>query len=87
VARLKDPTGAGDTFAGGLMGYLALSGMVSEENLRRAVVFGTALASFVVEDFSCGRLRDLSHREILGRVDALRAMTKFDKDTCWPAEE
>ncbi len=87
VARLKDPTGAGDTFAGGLMGYLALSGMVSEENLRRAVVFGTALASFVVEDFSCGRLRGLSHREILSRVDALRAMTKFDKDTCWPAEE
>ncbi|HOY45044.1 MAG TPA: PfkB family carbohydrate kinase [bacterium] len=87
VARLKDPTGAGDTFAGGLMGYLALSGKVTEENLRRAVVFGTALASFAVEDFSCNRLRSLDRKEILGRVDALRAMTRFEKDSFWPAEE
>ena len=85
VAHLKDPTGAGDTFAGGLMGYLALSGTVTRDNLRRAVVFGTALASFVVEDFSCNRLCCLERKEILSRVDALRAMTRFGKDSFWPA--
>jgi sugar/nucleoside kinase (ribokinase family) len=87
VEKLNDPTGAGDTFAGGFMGYLALTDSISEENLRRAVVFGSALASFVVEDFSCNRLRSLSHSEILGRVNALRAMTMFDDDTCWPADD
>jgi sugar/nucleoside kinase (ribokinase family) len=87
VDQLVDPTGAGDTFAGGFMGYLALSGLVNEENLRRAVVFGSALASFVVEDFSCNRMRDLSRREILSRVDALRAMTRFDIDTQWLAKD
>jgi len=80
VEKLQDPTGAGDTFAGGFMGYLALCGQVTEENLRCAVVFGTAVASFLVEDFSCNRLRSLSRKEILGRVDALRAMTRFDLD-------
>ncbi len=80
VDKLQDPTGAGDTFAGGFMGYLALCGQVSDENLRRAVVFGTAVASFLVEDFSCNRLRSLDRKEILGRVDALRAMTRFDMD-------
>ena len=83
VEQLNDPTGAGDTFAGGFMGYLALSGSVNEQNLRSAVVFGSALASFVVEDFSCERLRSLSRKEILSRVDAMRAMTRFDEDSYW----
>ncbi len=85
VELLLDPTGAGDTFAGGFMGYLALTDSVSEENLRRAVVFATAMASFCVEDFSVGRMRDLSRDEISGRVNALRAMTTFDEDPYWPA--
>ncbi|HNW59041.1 MAG TPA: PfkB family carbohydrate kinase [bacterium] len=87
VEHLQDPTGAGDTFAGGFMGYLARCGQVNEETLRRAVVYGTAVASFVVEDFSCKRLRDLSRREILSRVDALHAMTRFDTDAFGLAED
>lgn len=83
VESLNDPTGAGDTFAGGFMGYLAMSGDVTEENLRRAVVFGSALASFCVEDFSIGRLQSLSKAEIIARVEALRQMTCFSEDKDW----
>ena len=86
VETLADPTGAGDTFAGGFMGYLALTGSVSEESLRRAVVFGTAMASFVVEDFSVNRMRHLTRSEILQRIRKLRAMTHFTEDADWPIE-
>src|SRR5204863_306639 len=59
LEQVFDPTGAGDTFAGGLMGHLAATGDVEEPNLRRAIVYGTVLASFVVEDFGGRRMRTL----------------------------
>jgi len=83
VATLFDPTGAGDSFAGGFMGYLAMSDSLSRENLRRAVVFGAAMASFCVEDFGVGRMTALSKTDIDARVTALRQMTEFAPDTQW----
>ncbi len=62
-----DPTGAGDTFAGGMMGFLARHGRVTESSLRTAVVYGSVMASFVVERFSLERLLDLSWEEIDNR--------------------
>lgn len=75
---IYDPTGAGDTFAGGFMGYLAKCDDVSLENLRRAVVFGSAMASFCVEKFSLERLKDLSDDEIRERFYEFWKMTNFD---------
>lgn len=72
-----DPTGAGDTFAGGLMGYLAKKGEINFENLKRAVAYGSILASFTVEKFSLDRLRELTFEEIETRLSAFRALTKF----------
>ena len=77
---IHDPTGAGDTFAGGLAGYLASqnSGTVTFEDLRRAVVYGSVLASFNVEAFSLERLRTLKQQEIVERYQLFRAMSHFD---------
>ena len=77
VSSLYDPTGAGDTFAGGFMGYLAKAGRVDEENLRRAVVYGSALASYCVEAFGIAAIKELKFKDIQKRVDALRAMTRI----------
>src|SRR5829696_3346795 len=63
-----DPTGAGDSFAGGFIGYLARSGDLSEESLRRAVVYGSAMGSFAVEKFSVERLLEITPDEIRRRV-------------------
>ncbi len=65
-----DPTGAGDTFAGGLMGFLARHGRITESSLRTAVVYGSVMASFVVERFSLDRLFDLTWEEIDNRYRA-----------------
>ena len=78
VTTLVDPTGAGDTFAGGFVGYLAMTDDVSNANLRRAVVYGSVMASFLVEDFSVDRLRNLSKQEIADRVKDLGEMTSFE---------
>jgi sugar/nucleoside kinase (ribokinase family) len=73
-----EPTGAGDTFAGGLMGYLAASdGPVDEALLRRAMAHGTALASFNVEGFGSERIYGLDRAEVDARVAELEAMTRF----------
>jgi sugar/nucleoside kinase (ribokinase family) len=77
LERVVDPTGAGDTFAAGFMGYLARLGVHSLEALRRAVVHGTVLASFTVEDFSVDRLRTLSLSEVQARYDEFRYLTHF----------
>ncbi len=77
LEEVVDPTGAGDTFAGGFVGSLALDGLSDEDSLRRAVVRGTALASFCVQDFSVSRLARLTRGEIDGRVKALRELTEF----------
>ena len=73
-----DPTGAGDSFAGGFMGYLARTGDLGEENLRRAVVFGSAMGSFAVEKFSIERLLELDRATIDARVRDFQRLVAFD---------
>lgn len=73
-----DPTGAGDTFAGGFMGYLASQGSVTEETLRRAMVYGSVMASFNVEKFGTERVDALEYSEINERFKAFKTMTHFD---------
>ena len=74
-----DPTGAGDTFAGGFFGYLANSGGdISDANLRKAVVYGSAMASFTVEKFSLERLKTLSLDQLTARVHMLKEFSRFD---------
>ncbi len=76
--EVLDPTGAGDTFAGGFMGHLARTGDLSDSNLRRAVVYGSVMASFAVEEFSLGRLLRLTSSEIETRYREFKALTQFD---------
>ena len=73
-----DPTGAGDSFAGGFMGYLAATDDLSEANLRRAVVFGSAMGSFVVEGFSIARLLEIGPDDIARRVAEFHRLVAFD---------
>jgi sugar/nucleoside kinase (ribokinase family) len=73
-----DPTGAGDTFAGGFMGYLASQGDVDQGVIRRAIVYGSVMASFTVEDFSLNRLTRLRHEEIETRYAAFRELVSLD---------
>ena len=72
-----DPTGAGDSFAGGFMGYLAKHDNLDEATIRRAIIHGSVMASFNVEEFSCDRLRRLTRPEIADRVDEFRKFTHF----------
>jgi sugar/nucleoside kinase (ribokinase family) len=77
---IHDPTGAGDTFAGGMAGYLATtSGTPDFARLRRAIIYGSVLASFNVEAFSLERLRTLTMDEVKARYDLFRAMSTFDE--------
>jgi len=78
LASVFDPTGAGDTFAGGFMGYLARNGRHDAAVMRRAIAVGSVLASFVVEQFSLDRLRSLAPGEIRTRYGELRRLTHFD---------
>lgn len=78
LEEVFDPTGAGDTFAGGFMGYLAASQNHSEASIRQAIIFGSVMASFTVEDFSLDRLRSLGYREIEERFRRFRLLTEFD---------
>ena len=80
VESVVDPTGAGDTFAGGFMGALARMGRVTDMNLRRAAIYGCVLASFAVEEFSVGGLLNLERTEILRRADAILAMSHVTLD-------
>ena len=74
LPKVKDPTGAGDTFAGGMLGWIA-SRKLTEANWRKSILVGTAMASFCVEDFSVRRLRGLKTEALRKRVDELRQMT------------
>jgi sugar/nucleoside kinase (ribokinase family) len=74
-----DPTGAGDSFAGGFMGWLARTGDLSEANMRRAVVVGSAMGSFVVEGFSLQRLLEVSRDDIERRVADFHKLVTFDQ--------
>lgn len=73
-----DPTGAGDTFAGGFMGHLARTGDLSDSNVRRAAVYGSVMGSFAVEEFGLGRLLRLTAGEIDSRYREMKLLTQFD---------
>jgi sugar/nucleoside kinase (ribokinase family) len=74
-----DPTGAGDTFAGGFMGYMSSQQKIDEAAMRRAMIFGSVMASFNVEEFGTNRVRRLTHDEINERFRAFKRMTHFDE--------
>jgi sugar/nucleoside kinase (ribokinase family) len=78
LEEVFDPTGAGDTFAGGFMGYISSTGDLSFENLKRAVIYGSAMASFCVEKFGTERLLDLKNEEILSRIERFVSLADFD---------
>lgn len=78
LEEVFDPTGAGDTFAGGFTGYLARTGDYSFENMKTAIINGSALASFCVEKFGTERLLDLSKDELFLRLQQFKSLTQFD---------
>lgn len=78
LENVFDPTGAGDTFAGGFLGYLASRSEVHDRELRRSIIFGSVLASFTVEKFSLDRLREITLAEIHERYQDFRALTHFE---------
>jgi sugar/nucleoside kinase (ribokinase family) len=75
---VRDPTGAGDTFAGGMLGYMARTGNIDSKALRQAVVMGNVMASFVVEDFSLDRLRTLTRADLRERLAQFQSLVRFD---------
>ena len=77
AAQVKDPTGAGDSFAGGLMGYMAQAGVTDFESLKTAVAYGTVLASFTISDFSLEGLTAIEKEDIEKRFQTLRKLTQF----------
>ena len=77
LEEVFDPTGAGDSFAGGLLGYLASTGDLSDAGFRRGIVYGSVLASFIVEDFGGRRLRTLTKDEVERRYKQFVALTEF----------
>ncbi len=78
LAAVFDPTGAGDTFAGGFTGYLAKTGNISFENMKNAVIYGSNLASFCVERFGTERMENLTQKEIKNRLQQFKNLTQFD---------
>ena len=78
LAEVFDPTGAGDTFAGGFIGYMAKVGTVNFNNMKNAIIFGSALASFCVEKFGTEKIRNLSQEEIASRVEQFVKLAKFE---------
>lgn len=77
MESIFDPTGAGDTFAGGAMGYLAAQKSLNTANLRKSIVYGTVMATFAVEDFSLGRLGAIKQSDINRRLNNFRKLTRF----------
>ena len=80
LENIYDPTGAGDTFAGGFIGYLAKMDDVSDDTLKRAVIYGCTMASFCVERFSLERFHDLSYLEIQDRFREFKELSKFEEE-------
>ncbi len=78
LADVLDPTGAGATFAGGFIGYMAKVGTVSFNNMKNAIIFGSALASFCVEKFGTEKIKNLSQEEIAARVQEFVSLSKFE---------
>jgi len=78
LADVFDPTGAGDTFAGGFIGYLAKVKSINFTNMKNAIIYGSAMASFCVEKFGTARLENLSQEEITSRLQQFVTLSKFD---------
>lgn len=78
LEEVFDPTGAGDTFAGGFIGYLAKTGDISFENMKNAIIYGSAMASFCVERFGTERLVDLSNAELNDRIQLFKKLVRFN---------
>ncbi|MEP1490048.1 MAG: PfkB family carbohydrate kinase [Algibacter sp.] len=78
LEEVFDPTGAGDTFAGGFAGYLAKTGDTSFENMKKAVIYGSTLASFCVEKFGTERMQSLSNDEVHERLKQFKQLTQFE---------
>jgi sugar/nucleoside kinase (ribokinase family) len=78
LAEVFDPTGAGDTFAGGFIGYLARLGTVNFNNMKNALIVGSAMASFCVEQFGTSRIQSLSEQEIAHRIKSFVTLSQFD---------
>lgn len=78
LAEVFDPTGAGDTFAGGFCGYLAKTEDISFENMKNAIIYGSNLASFCVEKFGTKRMQELTEQEVKTRLKAFKDLTQFD---------
>ncbi len=78
IEEVKDPTGAGDSFAGGFIGYTACNGDICEKTFRQAIIYGSTLASFNVQDFSLRRMSSLTRSDILGRYCEFQNFTHFD---------
>lgn len=78
IEEVFDPTGAGDTFAGGFMGYLAKTNDISFDNMKRAIIVGSAMASFCVEKFGPTRLKEITKEDIDARVQQFKDLVNFD---------
>jgi sugar/nucleoside kinase (ribokinase family) len=78
LEEVFDPTGAGDTFAGGFSGYITQSENVSFENMKNAIIYGSNLASFCVEKFGTERMVDLEENEVVTRLKQFKSLTQFD---------
>ena len=78
LAEVFDPTGAGDTFAGGFIGYLAKTGDISFENMNRGIIVGSAMASLCVEKFGPTRLKESTRPDISGRIQQFKDLVSFE---------
>jgi sugar/nucleoside kinase (ribokinase family) len=78
LEEVVDPTGAGDTFAGGFIGYLAQTENISFENMKRAIIVGSAMASFTCEKFGPDRLLEITKEEIHERIEQFVQLTEFE---------
>lgn len=78
LAEVFDPTGAGDTFAGGFIGYMAKVGTINFNNMKNAIIFGSALASFCVEKFGTEKIKNLTQEEIAARVQEFVRLSSFE---------
>jgi len=78
LAEVFDPTGAGDTFAGGFCGYLTRTQDVSFDNMKNAIIYGSNLASFCVEKFGTERMQELTEKEVKNRLQSFKDLTQFD---------
>jgi sugar/nucleoside kinase (ribokinase family) len=78
LADVFDPTGAGDTFAGGFIGYLAKVGTINFNNMKNALIYGSALASFCVEKFGTEKIKNLTEKEIAARIQEFVSLSAFE---------